>query len=79
MEENWRWWKRNLFLRYNRNPFLKKIEEEKNEYKGGIIEEWNEEENKEDQWRIKEDRKYLEGLDNEEEDMNDLKDPYNEL
>ena len=79
MEENWRWWKRNLFLRYNRNPFLKKIVEEKNEYKGGIIEEWNEEENKEDQWRIKEDRKYLEGLDNEEEDMNDLKDPYNEL
>jgi len=35
MEENWRWWKRNPFSRYNRNSFLKRIEEEQNEYKGG--------------------------------------------
>jgi len=39
MEENWRQWKRNLFSRYNRNPFLKRMEEEKDEYKGGKIEE----------------------------------------
>ena len=32
MKENWRWWKKNPFSRYNKNPFLKKIEEEK-EYK----------------------------------------------
>jgi len=28
MEENWRWWKKNLFFRYNKNPFLKKMEKE---------------------------------------------------
>jgi len=39
MEENWRKWKRNPFSRYNKNPFLKRMEEEKNEYKGGKIEE----------------------------------------
>jgi len=39
MEENWRQWKRNPFSRYNRNPFLKRIEEEKDEYKRGIVEE----------------------------------------
>jgi len=39
MEENWKWWKRNPFSRYSRNPFLKKIEEKKNKYKRGIIEE----------------------------------------
>ena len=39
MEENWRQWKKNLFSRYSRNPFLKRMEEEKHEYKGGIIEE----------------------------------------
>jgi len=48
MEEKWRKWKRNLFSRYNRNLFLKGIEEEKNEYKRGKIEEWDKEENKED-------------------------------
>jgi len=48
IEENWRKWKRNLFSRYNRNLFLKGIEEEKNEYKRGKIEEWDKEENKED-------------------------------
>jgi len=48
MKENWRKWKRNLFSRYNRNPFLKKIEEEKNEHKGGKIEEWNKKVDKED-------------------------------
>jgi len=39
MEENWRLWKKNLFSRYSRNPFLKRIEEEKHEYKRGKIEE----------------------------------------
>jgi len=79
MEENWRWWKRNILSRYNRKLFLKRIEDERHEYKGGMIEEWNEEEDKEDQQRIEEDRRYLEGLDNEGEDMGDLKDPYDEL
>jgi len=49
MKENWRRWKKNPFYRYNRNPFLKKMEEEQKEYKGGKIEEWNEEEDKKDQ------------------------------
>ena len=40
MEENWRQWKKNLFSRYSRNPFLKRMEE-KEEYKGGKIEEWD--------------------------------------
>jgi len=31
-----------LFSRYNKNPFLKRIEKEKDEYKEGKIEEWNE-------------------------------------
>jgi len=79
MEENWRWWKKNPFSRYNRNPFLKKMEEEKEEYKGGKIEEWNEEEDEEDRWRIKEDRKYLEELGDEDFDMGNLRDPYDEL
>ena len=48
MEENWKRWKKNLFSRYNRNPFLKRMEEEEHEYKGGMIEEWNEEEDEED-------------------------------
>jgi len=39
MEENWRKWKRNPFSRYNKNLFLKKMEEEKDKYKGGKIEE----------------------------------------
>jgi len=39
MEENWRQWKKNLFSRYSRNPFLKRIEEETNGYKGGKIKE----------------------------------------
>jgi len=53
------------------------MKEEKDEYKGGKIEEQNEEEDKEDQQRIKEDRKYLENLEHEEEDMGYLRDPYN--
>jgi len=79
MEENWRQWKKNLFSRYSRNPFLKRMEEEKNEYKGGIIEEWNEEKDEEDQQRIEEDRKYLEELGDENHNMGNLRDPYNEL
>jgi len=79
MEENWRRWKKNLFSKYNKNLFLKKMEEEKEEYKGEKIEEWNEEEDKEDQQRIKEDRKYLEELGDENFDMGNLRDPYNEL
>jgi len=39
MEENWKWWKKNLFSRYSRNLFLKRMKEEKHEYKGGMIEE----------------------------------------
>jgi len=49
MKENWKRWKRNPFSRYSRNLFLKRIEEEKYEYKEGIIEEWNEEEDEGDQ------------------------------
>ena len=79
MEKNWRQWKRNLFLRYNRNSFLKRMEEEKDKYKGGKIKEWDKEENEKDQQRIKEDRKYLENLGDENLDMGDLRDPYNEL
>ena len=79
MEENWRRWKKNPFSRYSRNLFLKRMEEEKHEYKGGMIEEWNEEENEEDCKRLEEDRKYLEELGNEDQDMGNLRDPYNEL
>jgi len=78
MEENWRQWKKNPFSRYSRNPFLKKMEEKK-EYEGGKIKEWNEEEDEEDRRRIEEDRKYLEGLKDKNQDMGDLRDPYNEL
>jgi len=39
MEENWRQWKKNLFSKYSRNPFLKRMEEEKHEYKREMIEE----------------------------------------
>ena len=79
MEENWKRWKKNPFSRYSRNPFLKRVEEEKNEYKRGTIEEWNEEENKEDRWRIEEDRRYLKELGDKNEDMGNLRDPYEEL
>jgi len=79
MEENWKQWKKNLFSRYSRNPFLKRIKEEEHEYKRGMIEEWNKEEDEEDQQRIEEDRKYLEGLEDKNQDMGDLRDPYNEL
>jgi len=79
MEENWRKWKRNPFSRYNKNLFLKRIEEEKNKYKGGKIEEWDEKEDEKDRQRIEEDRKYLEELEDENQDMGDLRDPYNEL
>ena len=78
MEENWRQWKKNPFSRYSRNPFLK-IMEEKKEYKEGKIEEWDEEEDKEDRQRLEEDRKYLEELGDKNQDMGDLRDPYDEL
>jgi len=55
------------------------MEEEKNKYKGGTIEEWNKEEDEEDRQRIEEDRKYLEKLEDENLDMGDLRDPYDEL
>ena len=58
---------------------MKRMEEEKCEYKGGMIEEWNEEEDEEDRRRLKEDRKYLEELGNEDQDMGNLRDPYDEL
>jgi len=57
---------------------LKRIEE-KYEYKEEMIKEWNEEKNEEDRQRIEEDRKYLEGLKDENQDMGNLRDPYNEL
>jgi len=57
---------------------LKRIEE-KYEYKEGMIKEWNKEKNEEDRQRIEEDRKYLEGLKDENQDMGNLRDPYNEL
>ena len=79
MEENWKRWKRNPFSRYSKNPFLKRMEEKRNEYKGGKTEEWNEEEDEEDQWRIEEDRKYLEQLGDKNQDMGNLRDPYDEL
>jgi len=78
MKENWRQWKRNPFSRYSRNPFLKRMEE-KEKYKGGKIEEWDKEEDKKDQWRLEEDRKYLEELGDKNQNMDDLRDPYNEL
>ena len=58
---------------------MKKIEEEREEYKGGKIEKWNKEEDEEDQQRIKEDRKYLEELGDENLNMGDLRDPYDKL
>jgi len=79
IEENWRWWKKNPFSKYSRNLFLKRMEEEKYEYKGGIIEEWNEEEDEEDRQRIEEDKKYLEELGDENGDMGNLRDPHDEL
>jgi len=39
----------------------------------------NEEKNKEDRQKIEEDRKYLERFKNKNQDMGDLRDPYNEL
>jgi len=79
MEENWRQWKKNPFSRYSRNPFLKRMEEKEHEYKGGMIEEWNEEVDEEDRQRIEEDREYLKGLEDENQDMGNLRDPYDEL
>ena len=55
------------------------MEEEQKEYKGGRIKEQNKEENKEDQQRIEKDRKYLEELKDENQDMGDLRDLYNKL
>ena len=79
MEENWKLWKRNPFLRYNKNLFLKKMEEEKEECKEGKIEDWDEEVDEKDRWRFKEDRRYLKELRDKNEDMGDLKDPYDKL
>jgi len=45
------------------------MEEEKDKCKGRKIEEWDEEKDEKDQWRIKEDRKYLEELGDEDQDM----------
>jgi len=78
MEENWKWWKKNPFSRYNRNPFLKRMEE-REEYKGRKIEERDKEVDEEDRRRLEEDRKYLEELGDENQDMGDLRDPYDEL
>jgi len=50
------------------------MEEEKNEYKRGKIEE-----DEEDWQRLKKDRKYLEELGNDNQDIGDLRDPYDEL
>jgi len=58
---------------------LKRIEEKKHKYKGGKIEEWDKEENKEDRQRIEKDRKYLEELKDENQDMGNLRDLYDEL
>jgi len=44
-----------------------------------MIEEWNEEEDEEDRKRLEEDRKYLEELGDEDQDMGNLRDPYEEL
>ena len=55
------------------------MEEEQEEYKGGKIEEWDEEKDKEDWWRLEEDRKYLEELGDENQDVGNLRDPYNKL
>ena len=55
------------------------MKEDKHEYKEGMIEEWNEEEDEEDQQRTEEDRKYLEGLEDKNQDIGDLRDPYDEL
>ena len=44
-----------------------------------MVKEQNKEEDKEDQQRIKKNRKYLEGSEDEGENMGDLRDPYNEL
>ena len=79
MEENWRCWKKNPFSRYSRNPFLKKMKERREEYKGGKIEERDEEMDEEDRRRLEEDRKYLEELGDENQNMGNLRDPYNEL
>jgi len=55
------------------------MKEEEEEYKGGKIEEWDEEEDEEDRWRLEEDRKYLEELGDENQDMGNLRDPYDKL
>ena len=55
------------------------MEEEKDKYKKGKIEEWNKEEDKKDRQRIEENRKYVEELEDENQNMGDLRDPYNEL
>ena len=55
------------------------MEEKKNEYKREKIEEWNKEEDEEDWQRIKEDRKYLEELGDENYNIGNLRDLYDEL
>jgi len=55
------------------------MEEAKNKYKGGMVEEWNEKEDEEDRRRLEEDKRYLEELGDEDQDMSNLRDPYGEL
>ena len=74
IKENWKRWKRNPFFRYNR-----RMEEKRDKYKRGKIEEWNKKEDEEDQQRIEENRKYLEQLGDENQDMGNLRDPYDKL
>ena len=52
---------------------------ERKEYKGGKIEERDEEMDEEDRQRLEEDRKYLEKLGDENQNMGNLRDPYDEL
>ena len=58
---------------------MKRMEEKRDKYKRGKIEEWNKKEDEEDQQRIEENRKYLEQLGDENQDMGNLRDPYDKL
>jgi len=55
------------------------MKEEWEEYKGGKIEKWNKEEDEKDWQRLEEDKKYLEELGDKDQNMGDLRDPYNKL
>ena len=50
----------------------------KKQFITGIVEELNEEEDEEDQQRIEKNSNYLEGLKDENQDMGNLRDPYDE-